>query len=189
MQKPCSGGNQTIYTVYLSLGSNLGAREDTITRSMYEIDCLEMTRVSRKSDLYETEPVDACDNTPWFLNNVVEIQTRLSPEHLLKSVLEIENRLGRTRTEKNESRVIDIDIVLYGTHIISSPHLQIPHPRYSERNFVLDPLADLIPDYKDPVTGITIKELRKESKDVHVVHTYRAGNESRIDHSIGKERS
>jgi 2-amino-4-hydroxy-6-hydroxymethyldihydropteridine diphosphokinase len=144
-------------TVYLSLGSNIGDREKMLRSA---IDALPAAgvQVTRTSSLYETEPQDLRDQ-PWFLNLVSECQTDLFPVQLLGRLKKLEAVLGRRRTVPKGPRVIDIDIILYGSAIVRTIALEIPHPRFRERRFVLDPLAELAPELRDPVTKRTIADL------------------------------
>jgi len=96
---------------------------------------------------------------PWFLNQVAEFETSLFPLQLLHRIHRIEKELGRVRTVANGPRTVDIDIILYGNTIMQSAELQIPHPRYRERRFVLEPLAELNPALRDPVTREPITAL------------------------------
>ena len=96
-------------------------------------------------------------DAPRFLNCAVALETELSPADLLHTVLDVERRLGRVRTTPNASRTIDIDILLYGDQVISTPELTIPHPRLMARRFVLDPLAEIAPGLRHPETGETIE--------------------------------
>jgi 2-amino-4-hydroxy-6-hydroxymethyldihydropteridine diphosphokinase len=144
-------------TVYLSLGSNLGNREANLRAA---VNALEKARVVvlRASPLYETEPVE---NTKqgWFLNLVVEGETKLMPDQLLERIMRIERELGRTRRIPKGPRTIDIDILLFGHSIVHSPALEIPHPSMAQRRFVLVPLADLAPELRHPLTGKTVQEM------------------------------
>lgn len=96
---------------------------------------------------------------PWFLNQVAEFETSLLPLRLLHRIHRIENELGRVRTVVNGPRTVDIDIVFYGNTIMRTAELEIPHPRYRERRFVLEPLAELNPALRDPATGASISSL------------------------------
>jgi len=96
---------------------------------------------------------------PWFLNQVAEFETSLFPLQLLHRIHRIEKDLGRVRTVVNGPRTVDIDIILYGSAIIHTAELEIPHPRYRERRFVLEPLAELNPALRDPATGEPITAL------------------------------
>ena len=114
--------------------------------------------VTGVSPVYETEPRGLREQ-PWFLNMVVEAETSLFPLQLLTRIEQIEKQFGRRRVIPNGPRTLDIDILLYGRAVIRSERLVVPHPRYSERRFVLAPLHDLAPDLRDPVDGKSIREL------------------------------
>src|SRR5215469_4852358 len=144
-------------TAYLSLGTNVGDRDSHLARAMERIAAEDM-RVLRFSGVYETEPRDVPDQ-PWFLNQVVEIETSLFPKQLLSRVQKIELGMGRTRIIAKGPRTIDIDILLYGNSIVSTPGLEIPHPRLSDRRFVLEPLAELAPELRHPRTRQTVREM------------------------------
>jgi 2-amino-4-hydroxy-6-hydroxymethyldihydropteridine diphosphokinase len=144
-------------TVYLGLGSNLGDRAATLSAAMQNLDSPEL-RLMRASGLYETEPMGLKEQ-PWFLNQVGEFETTLFPRQLLQRTKKIENELGRKRGVRNGPRTLDIDILLYGSAIVRSEELEIPHPRFRERRFVLAPLAELNPDLRDPVSGQQVKAL------------------------------
>lgn len=139
-------------TVYLSLGSNVGDREANLRAAIDRLGPV------RESPIYETEPVDYL-NQGWFLNLVVELQTELFPRQLLTRTQKIERELGRVRGIPKGPRTLDIDILLYGSSVIRMPTLEIPHPRMNDRRFVLQPLADLAPDLRHPVTKQTIREM------------------------------
>ena len=138
-------------TVYLSLGSNLGDRSRNIEAALGLLEPAGV-RILRRSALYETEPQDLPDQ-PWFFNLVVEAETALSPSRLLRLILRVERQLGRRRLVPKGPRLIDIDILLYGSAIICAPHLAVPHPRLLHRRFVLEPLLELAPQLAHPVTG------------------------------------
>jgi 2-amino-4-hydroxy-6-hydroxymethyldihydropteridine diphosphokinase len=120
--------------------------------------------VKRVSSVYDTEPVGV-RNQPWFLNVVVEAETELFPLQLLRRLQEIEIRLGRRRAGGQEPRTIDIDILLYGGFRIERHDLTVPHPRMTERRFVLEPLHELAPDLRHPVSRLTIRELLAATPD------------------------
>ncbi len=144
-------------TVYLSLGSNIGDREAMLRSAIEALNAAGIT-VHRRSSIYETEPMDVRAQ-PWFLNMAVECQTDLFPLQLLARLKKIEAQLGRRKTIAKGPRVIDIDIIFYGNFVIKTPALEIPHPRFRERRFVLAPLAELAPDLRDPVTKRTMADL------------------------------
>ncbi|KAL8994137.1 MAG: hypothetical protein Q9169_005813 [Polycauliona sp. 2 TL-2023] len=128
---------------FIALGSNVGPRI-----SMIEQACTEMARrglaIRRTSALYETQPMYMIDQHP-FINGACEIETKLSPLELLDELKDIEDTLGRVKTVRNGPRAIDLDILLYNDDVVDEERLQIPHPRISERDFVLRPLCDMIP--------------------------------------------
>jgi 2-amino-4-hydroxy-6-hydroxymethyldihydropteridine diphosphokinase len=143
--------------VYLSLGSNLGDREQMLRLALERLAAPDL-RILRVSSIRETEPVDVLDQ-PRFLNLVAEAETGLFPKQLLARTARIELELGRKRLRPKGPRTIDIDILLYGDAVIDSPELTVPHPRMAERRFVLEPLAELAPDLRHPVTRRTVREM------------------------------
>jgi 2-amino-4-hydroxy-6-hydroxymethyldihydropteridine diphosphokinase len=144
-------------TVYLSLGSNMGDRAAMLRQAVESLPGAGV-EVVRTSSVYETEPVELRDQN-WFLNMAVECRTGLFPLQLLRRLKKIEASLGRKRTVPKGPRTIDIDIIFYGRAVMGTPALEIPHPRFRERRFVLAPLAELAPALRDPVTGRTIADL------------------------------
>jgi len=160
-----------VKTIYLSLGSNLGDRRANL-RAAIERLAAPGLRVLRTSPIYETEPVDYT-RQPWFLNLVLEAETSLFPLQLLARTQKVERSLGRVRTVPKGPRVIDIDILLYGTAVMRAPALEIPHPRMAERRFVLAPLQDLAPDLRHPVTRKTAAEMLRAAPPaaVRLIHS------------------
>ena len=144
-------------TVYLGLGSNVGDRRINLDRARALIESADL-RVVRASSIYETEPREV-RNQPWFLNMVVESETVLFPMQLLSAIHGIERELGRKRLTPKGPRTIDIDILLYANFAIRTGVLEIPHPRLIERRFVLEPLAEIAPDLRHPVSRKTVREL------------------------------
>lgn len=144
-------------TAYLSLGSNLGDREENLRDAIASLG--EVGEVTAVSSLYETEPVEVTAQ-PWFLNCAVTLATEKMPRQLLVAVLKIEQGMGRRRTQLKGPRIIDIDILLFGSSVLKMPHLTIPHPAMHERRFVLEPLAEIAPDVRHPVFKRTARELR-----------------------------
>jgi 2-amino-4-hydroxy-6-hydroxymethyldihydropteridine diphosphokinase len=141
---------------YLSLGSNLGEREQALRTAVDRLQSNDF-KVRRISSVFETAPQDV-PNQPWFLNLVVEGESELLPLQLLHYVLSVERGMGRKRTVAKGPRTLDIDILLHGNAVVNTEKLQIPHPRMTERRFVLEPLAELIPDFRHPVTRRSIRE-------------------------------
>lgn len=144
-------------TVYLSLGSNLGDREGYLRQALELLPGPGML-LTRRSSIYETDPRDREDQ-PQFLNMAVEIETALFPMQVLSRTQKIERELGRERLRDKGPRTIDIDILFYGRFVITTDRLQIPHPRIERRRFVLEPLAELAPHLRHPVSGKSVKEL------------------------------
>lgn len=143
--------------VYLGLGSNLGDRTGALREALKKLDSPGL-RLLNVSSVYETEPMGFREQG-WFLNLCAEFETTLFPRQLLQRTQRVEREMGRRRTVKNGPRVIDIDILLYGHAVVDAVELHIPHPRYSERRFVLAPLAELKPALRDPVSGRTVTEM------------------------------
>jgi len=142
---------------FLSLGSNIGDREAQLRDAMRRLE-ESGVHIVRRSSIHETEPEDVLDQ-PRFLNMAIEIETELSAEELLQTIHKIEADLGRERTIPKGPRTIDIDILLYADTVFETPQLEIPHPRMAQRRFVLEPLAEIASDVRDPVTGKTVREM------------------------------
>jgi 2-amino-4-hydroxy-6-hydroxymethyldihydropteridine diphosphokinase len=140
--------------VYLGLGSNVGDREAHLREALDKLQARDL-RLRRASSLYETEPVGLRDQR-WFLNQVSEFETELFPLQLWQRIRRVENHLGRKRVVVNGPRTIDIDILLYGSALVKTAELEVPHPRYRERRFVLEPLAELNASLRDPETRQTV---------------------------------
>lgn len=148
---------------HLGLGGNLGDRIENLAEARARL-VKRGIAIRALSALYETEPV-GFSAQPWFINQAVEVETELSPRELLMLVKEIEKDMGREATVLNGPRVIDIDILLAGDKVIGTEELAIPHPRLAERNFVLEPLAEIAPQAVHPGLKRTIRELLRLSKD------------------------
>ena len=146
---------------YLSLGSNLGDRRRNLDEAVRRLG--EIGEIKSISSYYETAPVDFT-RQPEFLNIVVALETEKMPRQLLHALLDIERGLGRKRpsgtTNLKGPRTLDIDILLFGSSMIQTPELTIPHPRLHERRFVLEPLAEIAPEVRHPILKRTIRELR-----------------------------
>lgn len=159
---------------YLALGSNIDdrlaflAEAETMLSSNTDIEILQASKV------YETQPWPKEDHDhdhphaeggrKWFLNQVIKISTKLSPQELLAVTQAIEEEIGRTEKHHWGPREIDIDILLYGDQILDSPELHIPHRHIEDRQFVLVPLVEIAPDLMDPMTKRNFKQILEEAK-------------------------
>ena len=155
--------------VYLGLGSNLGDREGKLAQALELL--AQHVVIESLSSIYETAPVGYREQ-PFFLNAVCRVSTELSPEQLLGLAKEIEAELGRIPNFPNAPRPIDIDILLYDNKVVSSHELIIPHPRLTERAFVLVPLAEVAPEVVHPQRRKTIRELADALGTVAGVHKW-----------------
>jgi len=144
--------------VYLSLGSNVGNREANLRQAISRLGTI--GRVQKVSSFYETEPVEFVAQ-PWFLNCALALETEKMPKQLLSSILQIEQEMGRRREQKKGPRTIDIDILLFGSSVIDTKDLTIPHPAMHERRFVLEALAEIAPEQRHPIFKRTVRELRE----------------------------
>ena len=143
----------------VALGSNLGDRQAHLDFAISRLrQLLEDIQIS---PVHETEPVGVPDNQPPFLNAAVIGRTRLGASELLAALLAIERDAGRQRPFPGAARTLDLDLILFGESVIDQPDLHVPHPRFRERRFVLEPLVEIAPGLQDPVTGLTVVELLK----------------------------
>lgn len=140
MAEPASGDGPAAVRAFLGLGSNLGDRRSTLVEAVGSI--YELVAVS---PLYETEPVGGIEQGA-FYNIVVELETTRSPFELLALCHELEQAQGRVRDVRWGPRTLDVDVLLYGDQKVDEPDLTVPHPRMTERNFVMAPLLDLAPE-------------------------------------------
>jgi 2-amino-4-hydroxy-6-hydroxymethyldihydropteridine diphosphokinase len=143
---------------FLALGSNLGDREDNIKKAISALESHPGIHVLARSSLYNTAPVGYL-NQGMFLNAAIEIETTLQPEELLNAALDIERKLGRVRGERWGPRTIDIDILTLENLVYESDRLSIPHPLMHQRRFVLEPLAEIAPEFRHPVLGLSVSEM------------------------------
>ncbi len=143
--------------VFIGAGSNLGDRRENLKHAIEELKKYN-TQVIKVSPIYETEPWGVKEQPP-FLNLVLLCRTVLEPPELLECLKSIEKSVGRKDTFHWGPRIVDLDIIFYGKRIINEPGLTVPHPYLRERAFVLKPLSDIAPDFKDPLTGMKVIEL------------------------------
>ena len=154
--------------VFVGLGSNLGDREASLRAAIEGIEGFPETELVQLSSFYDTEPVGGPGH-PNYLNAVAMISTKVSPEQVLWNLQRVEGLLGRSRTRRAGPRPIDLDLLFYGQQVISSPGLEVPHPRSAERLFVLVPMVELDPEWTDPRTGLRMDQLLREREDQHAV--------------------
>ncbi len=153
--------------VYLILGGNRGNRPEIFSSAIKLLNS-EIGPQKAISSLYESESWGF--ESELFLNQVIIIETPLSPFEVLLHTQQIESQLGRVRnTDGYEPRTIDIDLLYYGSQVINSSGLTIPHPRIAKRKFVLVPLAEIAPNLKDPVTGMTVSGMLQKCNDTSKV--------------------
>ncbi len=145
--------------VAIALGSNLGDRDALLDAAEDRLSVLLTGAVA--SGRYETTPVGGPPDAPLYLNEVVVGSTTLGPRALLEALLAIEREYGRERPAKDAPRTLDLDLILYGDFVVDEPGLVVPHPRFRDRAFVMEPLSEVAGDWVDPVSGLTMAELRR----------------------------
>jgi 2-amino-4-hydroxy-6-hydroxymethyldihydropteridine diphosphokinase len=144
---------------YIGLGSNLGDRPAILKGAIAALNATPGVVVRAVSSLQETEPVGGPPGQGRYLNAAVALETTLEPLELLRVLQEIEQQFGRVRTVRFGERTLDLDLLLFGNQVISAPGLNVPHPRFAHRHFVLVPLAEIAPGAVDPRSGRTVAEL------------------------------
>lgn len=189
--KPILPLKNIMNVAFLCLGGNIGNRIENMNAAKKEIDRL-LGKIVSRSNIYETAAWGSNSKNN-YLNQVIEVRTKLTAQKLLTGLLSIEKELGRKRGSiKNNDRTIDIDILFFNSEIISSKDLEVPHPRLHQRNFVLKPLNDIAADYTHPVLKTTISALLKSSKDKLAVKEFNVINHLKyicIEGNIGSGKS
>ena len=151
--------NKTTVEAYVALGSNLGETGVNLTNALRLLGGHEQIEIVKVSDFYKTKPLAGLDQ-PDYLNAAAKIATSLCVIELLNVLKGIEQTLGRVRADRWCSRIIDLDIVFYGSQIIRTDQIIVPHPQMHLRSFVLEPLSQIEPDFVHPEFGLTVKQLQ-----------------------------
>ncbi len=170
------------HRAFIGIGSNLGDRAANYREAVQRLAAIPATRVVRQSSIYETEPVGDEELLKWpFLNGVVEAETDLNAEQLMRRLLGIERAMGRKRVKgrkpargRYRPRIIDLDLLFFDKETVNTRTLQVPHPRLHERRFVLAPMAELAPTLIHPKLNASISELLAALKSPHRVTLARA---------------
>jgi 2-amino-4-hydroxy-6-hydroxymethyldihydropteridine diphosphokinase len=160
---------------YIGFGSNCGDREDHIRGALQMLIRSPSMEVLTFSSLYETEPAEGVGGG-WFLNGVVQVRTLLEPRELLTLLQAIEEKLGRDTKNRGGPRTIDLDILLYGDHVVKEPLLTIPHPKLAGRPFVLVPLLEIDPSLQHPVQRRSLHQLQLEIQNPSTVRFFKKMN-------------
>lgn len=161
------------HQAFIGIGSNLGDRKANYFEAIAKIGEIPGTRIVKQSSLYESEPHG--DARTWFVNAVIEIETELSADQLLKRLKSIETAMGRKRVKGKRygSRVIDLDILFYDSEVIEKRALKVPHPRMHQRRFVLAPLSEVAPHLIHPRLNLSVSELLASTPDTKKIHLLR----------------
>jgi 2-amino-4-hydroxy-6-hydroxymethyldihydropteridine diphosphokinase len=165
---------------FIGIGTNLGDRATNYLQAIQRIAALPDTRIVRQSSIYETEPVGDIKGN--FLNGVIEVETEIPADAMMRRLLAIERAMGRRRNSgrkagdraKYRPRIIDLDLLFFNKEVIDSPGLTVPHPRLHERRFVLAPMAELAPALIHPKSNKSISEMLVELKSAYRVTLARA---------------
>jgi len=150
-------------TVYIAVGTNIGEREENLRTALQHLPEVGV-HIRRVSSVYETEPLDYLDQD-WFLNAALEGDTELDALDLLRALRLIESQMGSRKTIPKGPRLIDLDVLLYGSETLDTPEIQVPHPRMLERRFVLVPLAEIAPTLRHPSWPAGVMHLLATTRD------------------------
>jgi len=161
-----------VFPVYVSLGANIGDREEFLSKAIRELKKIPEIDLIRFSDIYETSPWGN-EEQNFFLNQIIELKTSLSSHELLNRCQDVEITLGRIKRELWGPREIDIDLLIFGDEQIVSENLILPHPRLTKRKFILQPLSVLVPDLFVPGEGKTVNQLLSICKDKNSISIYK----------------
>ena len=155
-----------MHTVFLALGANVGNKKENMAKAIELLS--QKVHIVKKAPIYETKPWGYTEQEN-FLNTVIMAETDVSPEELLAFVKQIEEKVGRQKRFQNGPREIDIDILFYDDLILNTPNLTIPHALLHVRDFVLQPLADIAPDFVHPILHKTVQQLLERVPEVEKV--------------------
>ena len=169
-----------LITAYIGIGSNLGIPEENCKKAIEKLSSTKDIKIISKSSFYHTEPIGVIQQG-WFVNSAIEIETDLSPENLLSSLLNLEFAMGRIKKEKWGPRLIDLDLLLYGDLVLEKKNLTLPHPEIQNRKFVLIPMSEIAGNLIHPILKKTIKALLQESSDATIVKKIKNPNPSHQD--------
>ena len=165
----CAGREPWVFPVLIGFGGNQGDTEAICRDAIGRLSQWDGFRIVAVSSLYRTEPIGYTEQQ-WFVNGVILAETTLPPQDLLAALLHVERLFGRVRTVRWGPRPLDLDVIFYGDRVVDSKDLRIPHPRAHERRFVLEPAAEVCPDFVHPVLGLSVRDLLRrpdvQSQDV-----------------------
>ncbi|MEB3309110.1 MAG: 2-amino-4-hydroxy-6-hydroxymethyldihydropteridine diphosphokinase [Snowella sp.] len=164
----------TSFRCAIALGSNLGNSQEILDQTLTELAQISGIQRITPSSWYETIPVGPPQ--PNYVNGCAIVETKLHPEILLENLLIIEQQFGRIRQERWGARTLDLDILLYDNLILKTPNLTIPHPRMNERAFVLVPLAEIAPNWIEPISQKSIFQLSQEIDTSGIIHCVKQAN-------------